>query len=170
MADDKNKVNVPTQPEAPKDEGEELTYLPGPGDPATIKWRGVEFKANIPKRITDADHIAAARLNRFFRVGKDDPKDPGRNPNDGPKTPMEYRAHVIAWIKTCESVEDVVKHWSDDRVLRQTCEVGSDDITWLGAIVEPKLSDFRRKEGMSDAAVASVWIKYGVLDLPWRAR
>lgn len=189
MADDKNKANAPMQGDGkaqsnmpvqsqtiapPKpvpaiEDGEEITYLPAAGDPASIKWRGVEFKANVPKRITDKAHIEAARVNRFFRVGKGDPSKPAdHNPNDGPKTPMEYRAHVVAWIKTCENVEDVVKHWSDDRVLRQTCEVGSDDIQWLGTIVEPKLMDFRRKEGLSEAAIANVWIKYGVLDLPWR--
>lgn len=159
---------APAKPETAPDEGEDLTYLPQAGDPASVKWRGVEFKANVPRRITDLDHIEAARTNRFFRVGKGDPKYEGRNPNDPPATPMQYRAHVVAWIKTCETVEDVVKHWSDDRVLRQTCEVGSDDIQWLGSLVEPQLATFRRREGLSDAAVANVWIKYGVLDLPWR--
>lgn len=180
---DVNKPNAPPDPPRPtqaqtiaapkpepaKEEGEELTYLPGPGDPPTTKWRGVEFKANIPVRVTVAEHIEAARTNRFFRVGKGDPNKPaGHNPNDGPKTAMEYRAHVVAWIKTCNSVEDLVKHWSDDRVLRQTCEVGDDDIKWLGTMAEPILRDLRMKQGMSDSDVARVWVKYGVLDLPWR--
>jgi hypothetical protein len=184
MADDKSKPNAPPQSEQPrpvqaqtiasaksdatKDDGEDVVYLPAPGDPASIKWRGLEFRANVPLRIADADHIEAARTNRFFRVGKGDPKDGGRNPNEGPKTPMEYRAHVVAWIKTCNSVEDVVKHWADDRVLRQTCEVGDDDIRWLGTMAEPVLRDLRKKQGMSDTDVAKVWIKYGIFDLPWR--
>lgn len=171
MADGaKSNVVVQSQPppQPQQEPGEDLVYLPGPGDPAKTTWRGVEFRANVPKRITDAEHIKAARTNKFFRVGKGDPKDEGRNPNDGLKTATEYRAHVVAWLKTCESVEDVVKHWSDDRVLRQTCEVGADDVKWLGTMAEPVLHDLRRKAGMSDTDVARVWVKYGVLDLPWR--
>lgn len=159
---------APEKPDQQEAAGEDLTYLPGPGDPLTTHWRGVAFKAGETIRVTDPLHIEAARTNRFFRVGKGDPKDTGRNPNDGPKTAMEYRAHVVAWIKTCDSVEGLVKHWADDRVLRQTCEVGDDDVKWLGTLAEPVLYDLRRKQGMSDTDVARVWIKYGVLDLPWR--
>jgi hypothetical protein len=169
LAQDNTQAKPVPSIEEPREEaGEDVVYLPGPGDPATIKWRGLEFRANVPRRIADAHHIEAARTNRFFRVGKGDPKDQGRNPNEGPKNPMEYRAHVVAWIKTCNSVEDVIRHWSDDRVLRQTCEVGDDDIKWLGTMAEPVLADLRKKQGMSDADVMRVWIKYGVLDLPWR--
>jgi hypothetical protein len=185
MADDKNKPPAPADPPRPvqahtvappkpepaKDDGEDITYLPGPGDPPKTTWRGVEFHAGVTQRITNAAHIEAARTNRFFRVGKGDPSKPAdHNPNDGPKTAMEYRAHVVAWLKTCDSVEGLIKHWADDRVLRQTCEVGEDDVKWLGTMAEPVLRDLRMKQGMTDMDVSRVWVKYGVLDLPWRAK
>ena len=61
-----------------------VTYLPGDGDPPTTQWRGVEFRAGVPKQLTDPAHIEAAKTNRFFRVGKGDPSKPAdHNPNDG---------------------------------------------------------------------------------------
>ena len=68
--------------EAPPAGEDHVTYLPGEGDPPTTTWRGEEFRANVPVRITDPDHIEAARTNRFFRVGKGDPKPADHNPND----------------------------------------------------------------------------------------
>ena len=78
------------------DEGEDLTYIPGSEDPPTCKWRGREFRANVPMRIKDKSLIEAARTNRFFRVGGVGPE-PGDN--DPPKTAVQYRAHVVAWMK-----------------------------------------------------------------------
>jgi hypothetical protein len=46
-----------------------VTYLAGDGDPPTTTWRGVEFSANIPVRITDPEHLEAIKGNPFFRVG-----------------------------------------------------------------------------------------------------
>jgi hypothetical protein len=159
----------PSPPVANSDDGEDLTYLPGPQDPPSITWRGQVFRANVPKRIVDAEHLDAARGNKFFRVGKSDPNDPDHNPNDDPPaTAMEYKAHVVAWLKTCDTVESVVKHWADDRQLRQACDVGEDDIKWLGTLAGPKLMEFKRREGMNDQNVAAMWVKYGFTEIPWR--
>lgn len=152
---------------APENEGEDIIYTPGPGDPSEAKWRGIVFKANVPVRVKDKAHIEAARGNRFFRVGDEAPA--GGGPPKDPKTPMEYRAHAVEWIKASQTIEDVVKHWAEERTLRQTCEVGSDDVQWLGHLVEPKLHQFKMAEGLSDHEIAGIWIKYGVFDLPWRS-
>lgn len=159
-----NKGDPP--PHAPVEDGEELTYLPADGDPHTIKWRGHEFKANTPKRVNDADHIEAARGNRFFRVGNDGPKE---NPNLAPATSQQYRAHVVKWMKDVETVGALIQKWASERVLRQTCEVGLDDVSYLGSLVEPKLRAMRMKEGMSDGDVANTWMRAGILELPWRS-
>ena len=150
-----------------KEPGEDIFYLPGEGDPHTVKWRGVEFKSNVATRVTDKELIEAARANRFYRVGND-------APNMGafvgpPKTAMEYRSYVVDWIKGCETVDQVAAHWAADRDLRGKCEVGNDDISFLGTLVEPKLRALRQREGLSDMGVAGIWVKHGVLEFPWRS-
>jgi hypothetical protein len=68
---DKPETKPAAPAQAPEDyEGEDVTYLPGDGDPPVTEWRGVEFGAGEAKRLTDIGHIEAARSNRFFRVGR----------------------------------------------------------------------------------------------------
>jgi hypothetical protein len=153
-------------PQKPIEEGELVVYFPGDGDPATTKWRGVEFKSGIPVRVTNKDHIAAARANRFYRVGNDAPQE---NPNIIPAGAMEYRAYVMRWMEGVSTVEQLVRNWARDRDLRAKCEVGYDDIMYLGTLIEPKLRQMRLSEGLSDTQVCELWIKHGILDLPWRA-
>lgn len=151
------------------DPGIEVVYLPGNGDPAICKWRGIEFKANVPVRVVEKDRpgmIEAARGNRFFRVGSDKSNNEPMGP---PQTAMEYRGHVVDWLKDCTTVDQVVAHWAADRDLRTKCEVGQDDISYLGTLVEPKLRQFRMAEGLSEMDVAGIWVKHGTLDLPWRS-
>lgn len=158
-----------TAPPPPPPDGVDVTYLPNEGDPHTTKWRGVEFKANLPVRLMDKDHIEAARTNRFFRVGLDEPPGSTRGYSGPPKTAMEYRGRVVAWIKTVETVDQVAAHWAADRALRAACEVGQDDISYLGTLVEPKLKALRLKEGLNDVAMAGIWVKHGNTDIPWRS-
>ena len=168
MAEPERKTPpAPSKAEPQPPAGEDVTYLPGEGDPAKIKWRGMEFKANVPLRVVDEEHLEAARGNRYFRVGA------GRtgeaNPNLGPLDAMDYRGHVLEWAKTVDTVESLVKHWAADRNLRVKCQVGDDDVRYLGTIIEPKLRLMRNAEGLNEAGVAEIWIRHGVLELPWRA-
>jgi hypothetical protein len=151
-------------PKAPP--GEDITYLPGEGDPHTVKWRGVEFKANTPIRVTNKEHIAAARGNRSFRVGNDVL---AHAQQSTPTTAMEYRAWVVGWLQAASTVDSVARRWSADTPLRAACEVGHDDIAYLGTLVEPKLRQMRLTEGLSELDVAGVFVRHGVLDLPWRS-
>lgn len=145
---------------------EDVTYIPKEGDPLSVKWRGVEFKANVAIRVTRGDLLDAARANRFFRVGSEPV---ANDPTAPPKTAMEYRGYVVGWINGCTTVEQVAAHWAADRQLRVTCEVGQDDVSYLGTLVEPKLRQLRLAEGLSEMDAANVWVKHGVLDLPWRS-
>ena len=160
-----SEQQAPEQPKPGRPPGELVTYLAGDGDPATLKWRGVEFKANVPQRITDKAHIAAARTNRFFRVGNETKEAPNAAPEDS----MDYRAHVVEWMRGVTTVEGLVKNWAADRALRVKCEVGEDDVKFLGTLIEPKLRDMRNAEGLSHPQIAQLWMDHGVLELPWRA-
>lgn len=153
-------------PLAPDHEGEEVTYMPGYGDPSVTKWRGHTFKAGEPKVIKDADHIEAARGNRFFRVGKGGSA--GDNPNRPPANEMEYRAHVVRWMDKEQTVEDIIKRFAGERKLREECGVGEEDLKWLSTIVEPKLRQMRMEEGLSDKQVSDLWARYGFSEQPWR--
>jgi hypothetical protein len=147
--------------------GEDVVYHPGDGDPSSCKWRGVEFKANVPVRVMNADHVEAARGNKHFSVGSEDS---GKGaPSGPPKTAMEYRAHVVDWMARVRSVDDIAKAWSADRPLREKCEVGQDDIAFLGTLFEPKLHQLRLAGGLSEVDVAGIWFRRGVMDLPWRS-
>lgn len=154
------------KPKAQKPPGELVMYSPSEGDPNKTKWRGVEFKANVPVMIYDPEHLEAARLNGHFSVGDKSPDDDADGP---PEDAMAYRGHVIDWLKKVETVDDLVKFWAADRELRTKCEVGLDDIQYLGTIVEPKLRAMRLAEGKNDNDVAGAFIRRGVLEIPWRS-
>jgi len=163
----KNKPDpMDKEPDMQDDIEELVTYLPGEGDPVKTKWRGVEFTANVPTRVTNKDHLAAARANRFYRVGNDAPQE---NPNRAPTDAMEYRGHVLGWMEGVSTIEQLVKNWAQDRDVRLKCETGHDDISYLGTLIEPKLRQMRLSEGLSESQVAELWMRYGVFELPWRA-
>ena len=165
------KSSVSAPPPA-KEEGEDVTYIAGEGDPARVKWRGIEFHANVPVRITNESHIAAARGNKFFRVsGETSKPDPFREPTNA----MEYRAHVVDWMRgvsnyddPAEKIDYIIRKWASDRNYRTVCEVGQDDVAFLGTMFEPEMQRLRKAAGLSDMQVADMWVRHGVLDLPWR--
>ena len=166
----KPQAPAPTPPpakSAPPDEGGRLvTYVPGRDDPAETKWRGVTFRANVAVRIKDPDHIEAAKGNRFYKV---EGEAQARNPTQTPTTNQEYRAHVVGWSKAVRTCAELIETWAADRRLRQDCEVGLDDVEWLGTIIEPRLRQMRLEEGLTELDVANLWVKHGVLELPWRS-
>jgi hypothetical protein len=49
--------------------GESVTYQPPPDEAQTVEWHGISFAAGKPQKVTDADMLAAARANPFFKVG-----------------------------------------------------------------------------------------------------
>lgn len=137
--------------EAPKDKAEEavsemVTYRPGPEGPASIKWRGKMFHANTPVALTDADHIEAARANKYFKVGEFTTADavPTTNEPPMPKTSEQYRAHFVAWLSRMASVGEYDARWIGEEPLRQACGVGTDDFDWMQSLAAPKIAELRK--------------------------
>lgn len=157
----------PPQPQQAKvtEAAPRVTYLPGDGDPAVTKYRGITFKAHQPTEVTK-EIVDAVRGNRFFQIG-DEPVQQAAT--DLPKTHEQYRAWVINWMKDVSTVRDLIRHWTEDQSLRHTCEVGSDDMNYLGTIIAPKVEGMRRSEGLSEQQLANLWIQAGVFELPWRS-
>ncbi len=128
---------------------EQVTYVPRhEGDPAKVTWRGLVFHGNVPKTITDASHIEAARANRFFKVGAFDPATDGApvEATTQPKTPEQYRAHAVEWFKRATSVDELDTKWAQEETLRMACGVGADDIDYLIGLFTPKRAELRKME------------------------
>lgn len=132
----------------PVSEGDHVTYRPGPDDPTSVKWSGHVFHANIPKHVKNADLIEKARSNKFFHVGEFTEKDAvvTRDEPPSPKTPEQYRAHAVAWIKTMTSVDQLDQKWQGEETLRMSCEVGTDDIEYLSGLIQPLRFELRKRE------------------------
>jgi hypothetical protein len=156
---------------------ETITYVPGNGDPTSIKWCGHTFHANVPKEITghasgaERDRlnmhlIERARENKSFQVGNARPK---RDVITEPKTAEEYRAYVVGWLKETPfaHADDLIRRFAKDRELQAACEVGSDDFSWIATLFMPKLHELARADELTQAQVSSLWIQNGFNVLPW---
>ncbi len=178
---------------------EQVTYVPGDGDPTATTWGGIKFIANVPVMVTGHsgnptkgectplqrsrhDLIEAAKSNKFFRVGGGKPAVQNDNgvPAREEDRPLWYRAHVVAWLKTigrdpdqpgamtAGCTEALIKHYADDRQLREMCGVGTDDYAYLGSLIDPKLAECQRADELNADQVRELWVKHGVMELPWR--
>jgi len=157
---------------------EAITYVPGSQDPVTVKWCGHVFHANVPKDITgnadgndrdrlNAELIERARDNKHFKVGSG--RGSKREAVALPKTPDQYRAHMIAWLldESIRSTDQLVARFAQDRELQATCEVGADDWAYLSTLFMPKLHELAKADELTEAQVAHVWINHGINQLPW---
>jgi hypothetical protein len=152
----------------PASAGEDVTYIPGPQDQSLLKWRGIVFKANVPVRVMDPDHIAAARANKFFRVGSGDKATQAADTKPEPTTPETYRAWVVDWLASVDTVDAIATKWSNDRYLRASAQVGESDVRQLGTLIDPKFNQMMRQEGLSDREVAKIMLQHGLTEIPWR--
>ncbi len=148
----------------PIEDGENITFCPELGGASETIWREIHFRANVPVFVKDKDLIDAARGNRFFQVGNEKKA----LSNETPKTHDQYRAHVIRWLGETKNTEDLIKRWAADRELRTSCEAGSDDYRYLSQFLETKLRDHARFDGLDDQKVASLFLKHGIVEIPWR--
>lgn len=158
-----------------------ITYMPGEGDPPSIKWRNRTFHANVPKQISDLDHIEAAKGNKHFKVGPFDPdkdKPPSPDFTGTPKTSDEYRAHVVAWLKKLKAanergepnvtgIDDMIKQWAAEQHLRELCDVGSDDYSFISQLFLPKMHELQKVAELNDKQLADKWGSYGIFQLPF---
>ena len=150
MAEDPNPLfgesPEPEKTEEPK--AEQVTYTPGPDDPTSVKWAGHTFYANIPKSVVNADLIARARNNKFFKVGDFTEADvvATREEPPAPKTAEQYRVHAVAWFKQMQSVDQFDTKWQGEETLRMACGVGTDDLDYLGHLSAPLRAELRKRD------------------------
>lgn len=175
MARTSAKATEETVPSEPVTET--ITYVPGEGDPTSVKWCGIVFQANVPKEITGhaggTDHeqlryqlIESARANKHFHVGAGRPK---RVANSAPKTPVEYRQHMVAWLQdpAIDHAEALIMRMAKERDLREACEVGTDDYAYLSTLFMPKLHELAKADDLTPGQVASLWVSHGFNEMPW---
>lgn len=126
--------------------GESVTYLPKDGDPAKVKWGGRMFHANVPLKISDPVLLDKARKNKWFHVGEGAPHVEVEETSE-PKTPEQYVAHCVAWLKALEpeggerALDD---RWAAEESLRMSCGVGTSDLDYLATLISPKRGELRR--------------------------
>ena len=155
----------------------ELVYVPGQGDPISVKWGGHTFHANIAKTITgnhdgterekvNAHVIERARENPHFTV---DGKRPRHAKLDNPKSPDEYKRYFVSWLKneTFDDAGALLDRFVKDRNLQIAADVGPDDFAFMRDLFEPRLYDLMKADGLTDPQVAAMWAARGVNVLPW---
>jgi hypothetical protein len=161
----------PTETDKTLPLGDQITYLPGEGDPLSVKWHGFVFHANVPKSVTKPELIEQARGNKFFRVGSfDTAKDSTAAPDAAimdPKTSGEYRAHFVGWFKKVTDINVLVTTWAKEQPMREACEVGADDYSYIGTLFHPKMHELAKAAGLSEGQLAELWARYGVFQLPF---
>lgn len=156
---------------------ETITYMPGDGDPPSVKWGGHTFQANVPKEITghaegnsrdqlNMQIIESARTNKHFRVGNAQRK---RDAMSAPQTAEEYRAYAVGWIKdpSISSTKGLIERLAKDRTLQMACEVGTDDYSYISTLFMPRLHELARADELTDNQVADIWFQSGFTQLPW---
>lgn len=132
-------------PAVPKPAGELVTYVPQQeGDPHKTRWAGIVFHANVPVRVTNPRLVEKARENPWFHVGEGPPVPRTAPKRERPKTPDQYRAHVVAWLKEMDSPEELQARWIAEEGLRQECGVGPGDLDYLETLIRPKLTELKR--------------------------
>ena len=156
---------------------ETLTYYPGPQDPPSVKWGGHVFHAHVAKELTGNPNgtererqnhhmIERAKENPHFGIGNSRPR---RAKAADPKTAREYLAYFTEWLRseTFETAEELIVRFTKDRGLQQSCEVGTDDFTFIGGLFNPRLHELAKADGLSEPQVAALWASHGVNQLPW---
>lgn len=159
-----------------------ITYVPGDGDPVSVKWGGHIFHANVPKEITghpdgtqaqqlNHELLTAARSNPHFRRGSEKGE---RKAAREPRTPAEYRAHFVNWLRDAKAdgdegtnVDGLIARFCCDKPLQEACGCGSDDFMFMGELFMPKLHEFAKADGLNDQQVSAAWVNHGVNQLPW---
>lgn len=158
---------------------ETITYIPGQGDPVTVKWAGQTFHANVPKELTgDASGSETAQLNHHiittarnghphFVAGGGDAKP--RASRKAPKTAEEYRAHVAKWLQDpdIDTPEKLIGKFAKEREMQAACEVGTTDYELIGQLLMPRLGDLAKHSDMTEQQVAQAWLRAGITQLPW---
>lgn len=84
--------------------------------------------------------IELAKTNPSFQVEGEAmavARKPGRPRT--PRTSEDYRAHAQAWIAASDDFEEMIQRWEDEEPLRERCEVGDDDKSYLRPFFDAKI-------------------------------
>jgi hypothetical protein len=142
---------APAEPTKPPEDpvvSEQVTYLPGVEDPAQTKFAGHVFHANLPKTVQmPQSWFERLRHNKFFKVGHFDPQTDRvpATPSIEPRTADEYKVHAVAWFKKVDSLHEFDELWTEEEALRERCEIGAEDLDYLGSLSRPRRAELKKK-------------------------
>lgn len=167
------KPSVPPPASKPPKEhkSHQVTYVPGPGDPAVVTWRGVQFVAGKPQAITDESMYEAALTNPAFNCdGQDvaaERAERDRAYIEGEDKALE--ANLIADEEACKArqaaeVEALkVRHTMEVDALKARRASLADDVKRLRAKRELEVAQRLEREAL-DAAAADAAKRKADLD------
>lgn len=148
-----------------KKDYDEITYIPGEGDPIRTKWNGFEFRAHLPVQVphkatvlvpmplemTAADgsritrHVEKrvpmadlARGNPAFSVNGETPAKRRLGTARVPTNSDEYRGYCISWIAASTKPADMDARWEAEQELREVCGCDDNDIAYLRPFFEAR--------------------------------
>jgi hypothetical protein len=90
--------------------------------------------------------IELAKTNPSFQVEGEAPaaiRKPGRP--RVPRTSEDYRSHAQAWIAAADNHEELEERWTEEEALRERCEVGDDDLSYLRPFFEAKHHELKKQ-------------------------
>jgi hypothetical protein len=156
---------------------ETITYVPGPGGPASTMWGGITFQANVPQELTghpdgngrerlNYHMIETAKTSKGFVLGN---AKRVKSPDALPTTAEQYRAYLVGWLgdPSIQHVDELIARFARDRELQAACEVGTDDYSYLSTLFMPRLHQLAKMDEMNELQVATAWARQGFNVLPW---
>jgi len=106
----------------------------------TKKTDPVTGREMLEYKETWVSMIELAKTNPSFQVEGEAPalaRKPGRPRT--PRTSEDYRSHAQAWISASDDFEEMIQRWEDEEPLRERCEVGDDDKSYLRPFFDAKV-------------------------------
>lgn len=146
----------------------------GQQHPSSLTWNGITFHANVPLDLDPVKHAynvleverwidpatqrpmsktverwkpmsEIAKANSYFVVEGETPARAKRGRPPLPKTPEEYRAHAVAWIRAIDDHDELNERWNTEEAMRERCGVGDDDIDYLRPMFDARLFDLKQQ-------------------------
>lgn len=151
---------------------DEITYIPGEGDPARTEWNGLKFIAHIPTKVSkkhcvlvpmpttvtmpdgtvQTRHVEKripmaeiAKGNPTMMVNGQVADKPAAAKARLPEDPDQYRGYALRWIAASTEASAMQVRWDAEQALRDRCGVNDSDIAYIVPFFEAK------REGMPQA-------------------
>jgi len=147
---------------------DDITYIPGEGDPAKVKWNGLEFKAHIPIKVSRSHTVLVplpvevtapdgsrltrhvekrvpmvelAKNNPSFSVNGETPIARKMGTQRVPTNSDEDRGYCIAWIAASTAASAMNARWEAEAELRAKCGCDDRDIAYLMPFFHARLEE-----------------------------